>query len=152
RQRQNAGVIEAWGVEVSADRDFGAWAVRFDAVATQAEVDGGSAAPQLNGLRPAQTPEFAATLGLDWSASERLRLSGQVRHEGQRYEDDLNSRSLAAATTLDLRVAWKTGPDAELYLAGDNLLDADVEAGVSGDGLITLAAPRIVRIGYSLRR
>lgn len=152
RQRQNAGAIEAWGLEVSADRDFGAWEVRFDAVATQAEVDGGSAAPQLDGLRPAQTPEFAATLGLDWAATERLRLSGQVRHEGQRYEDDLNSRSLAAATTLDLRAAWRTSPDAEIYLAADNLLDADVEAGVSGDGLVTLAAPRIVRVGYSLRR
>lgn len=152
RQRQNAGAIEAWGLEVSADRDFGAWTLRFDAVATRAEVDGGSVAPQLDGLRPAQTPEIAATLGLDWAASERLRVSGQVRHEGQRYEDDLNSRTLAAATTLDLRVAWKTGPDAEVYLAGDNLFDADIEAGISGDGLVTLAAPRMVRIGYSLRR
>lgn len=152
RQRQNAGAIEAWGVEVSADRDFGAWTLRFDAVATRAEMDGGSVAPQLDGLRPAQTPEIAATLGLDWAASERLRGSGQVRHEGQRYEDDLNSRTLAAATTLDLRVAWKTGPDAEVYLAGDNLFDADIEAGISGDGLVTLAAPRMVRIGYSLRR
>ncbi|OYW90166.1 MAG: TonB-dependent receptor, partial [Caulobacterales bacterium 32-67-6] len=133
RQRQNAGAIEAWGLEVSADRDFGAWTLRFDAVATRAEVDGGSVAPQLDGLRPAQTPEIAATLGLDWAASERLRVSGQVRHEGQRYEDDLNSRTLAAATTLDLRVAWKTGPDAEVYLAGDNLFDADIEAGISGD-------------------
>ena len=139
-------------MEVSADRDFGAWTLRFDAVATRAEVDGGSVAPQLDGLRPAQTPEIAATLGLDWAASERLRVSGQVRHEGQRYEDDLNSRSLAAATTLDFRVAWKTGPDAEVYLAGDNLFDADIEAGISGDGLVTLAAPRMVRIGYSLRR
>jgi vitamin B12 transporter len=32
RQRQNAGAIEAWGLELSADRDFGAWTVRFDAV------------------------------------------------------------------------------------------------------------------------
>ncbi|WP_300573055.1 TonB-dependent receptor [Phenylobacterium sp.] len=152
RQRQNAGAIEAWGLELSADRNFGAWTVRFDAVATRAEVDGGSAAPQLDGLRPAQTPEAAATLGLDWAATERLRLSGQVRHEGQRFEDDLNSRSLAAATTLDLRAAWRTGPEAEIYLAGENLFDADIEAGVSGDDLVTLAAPRMVRIGYSLRR
>ncbi|MDP2228026.1 MAG: TonB-dependent receptor, partial [Moraxellaceae bacterium] len=57
RQRQNVGVIEAWGLELSADRDLGPWTVRFDAVATKAEVDGGSVAPQLNGLRPAQTPE-----------------------------------------------------------------------------------------------
>ena len=126
--------------------------MRFDAVATRAEVDGGSVAPQLDGLRPAQTPEIAATLGLDWALTERLRLSGQVRHDGQRFEDDLNSRSLAAATTLDLRAAWRLGGDAEVYLAADNLLDAEIEAQVAGDGLVTLAAPRMVRLGYSLRR
>lgn len=152
RQRQNAGAIEAWGLEVSAAREFGAWSARFDVVATKAEVDGGSVVPQLNGLRPAQTPELAATFGLDWAATDRLRLSGQVRHEGRRYEDDLNSRTLAAATTLDLRAGWRIGGDAELYVAADNLLDTDIEAGVSGDGLVTLAAPRMVRIGYSLRR
>lgn len=152
RERRNAGAIEAWGAEASVRRDFGDVALRLDAVATRAEVDGGGVAPQLTGLRPAQTPEFAATAGLDWRASQRLRLSGQVRHEGQRYEDDLNSRSLGAATTLDLRAAWRTGPEAEIYLAADNLLDAEVEAAVSGDGLLTLAAPRTVRLGYSLRR
>ena len=152
RQRQNAGAIDAWGLEVSAERDFGAWTVSLDAVATEAEVDGGGVVPQLSGLRPAQTPEIAATLALDWRATERLRLSGQVRHEGQRFEDDLNSRTLGAATTVDLRAAWRTAPDAEIYLAADNLLDAEVEAQVAGDGLVTLAAPRTIRIGYSLRR
>jgi len=152
RQRQNAGAIDALGLEVSAQRSWGALDLRAAAVATRAEVDGGGVAPQLTGLRPAQTPEFAATLGIDWALTERLRLSGQVRHEGQRYEDDLNSRSLASVTTLDLRAAWRTGVDAEVYLAADNLLDAEVEAQVAGDGLLTLAAPRMIRVGYSLRR
>ncbi|MDP1618776.1 TonB-dependent receptor [Phenylobacterium sp.] len=152
RQRQNVGAIDALGLEVSAQRSWGALDLRAAAVATRAEVDGGSAAPQLTGLRPAQTPEFAATLGLDWRANARLRLSAEARHEGQRYEDDLNTRSLGAATTLDLRSAWRTGPDAEIYLAADNVLDADIEAGRAGDGLLTLGAPRTIRVGYSLRR
>jgi len=152
RQRQNAGAIDALGLEVSAQRSWGRLDLRAAAVATRAEVDGGSVAPQLTGLRPAQTPEFAATLGLDWRASEGLRLSAEARHEGQRFEDDLNSRSLAGATTLDLRAAWRMGGDAEIYLAADNLLDAEVEAQVAGDGLLTLAAPRVIRVGYSLRR
>lgn len=152
RQRQNAGAIDALGLEVSVQRTWGPLDLRAAAVATRAEVDGGGVAPQLTGLRPAQTPEFAATLGLDWRASEGLRLSAEARHEGQRFEDDLNSRSLAAATTLDLRAAWRMGGDAEIYLAADNLLDAEVEAQVAGDGLLTLGAPRVIRVGYSLRR
>ncbi|MDO8410190.1 MAG: TonB-dependent receptor [Phenylobacterium sp.] len=152
RQRQNAGAIDALGLEVSAQRTWGSLDLRGAAVATSAEVDGGSAAPQLTGLRPAQTPEFAATVGLDWRASARLRLSAEARHEGQRYEDDLNTRRLGAATTLDLRGAWRLGEAAEAYLAADNVLDADIEAGRAGDGLLTLGAPRTIRVGYSLRR
>ncbi|MDO8900290.1 MAG: TonB-dependent receptor [Phenylobacterium sp.] len=152
RQRQNAGVIEALGLELSAAGDLGPVQIRAAAVATRAEVDGGGAAPQLTGLRPAQTPKFAATLGLDWRAADFLRFSAQIRHEGRRYEDDLNTRVLGAATTLDLRAAWRLAPGADLYLAADNVLDADIEAARAGDGLITLGAPRTLRIGYSLRR
>ncbi|MDP3489527.1 MAG: TonB-dependent receptor [Phenylobacterium sp.] len=152
RQRQNAGAIEAVGLEVSAAGDLGPVKLRAAAVATRAEVDGGSAAPQLTGLRPAQTPEFAASLGLDWRVSEPLRLSADLRHEGPRFEDDLNSRTLGAATTLDLQVGWRLAPEAELYLAADNILDAEIETARAGDGLLTLGAPRTLRIGYALRR
>lgn len=152
RQRQNAGAIEALGLEVSASGNLGPLQIRAAAVATRAEVDGGTVLPQLTGLRPAQTPEIAASLSLDWRATEALRMSVEVRHEGPRFEDDLNTRALAAATTVDLRAAWRIAPDAELYIAADNLLDAEIETAQAGDGLLTLGAPQTLRIGYSLRR
>jgi outer membrane receptor protein involved in Fe transport len=152
RQRQNAGAIEALGLEVSASGDLGPLQIRAAAVATRAEVDGGAVLPQLTGLRPAQTPEFAATLDLDWQVSAPLRVSTEIRHEGRRFEDDLNTRALAAATTVDLRIAWRMAADAEVYLAADNLLDAEIETARAGDGLLTLGAPQTLRVGYSLRR
>lgn len=152
RQRQNAGAIEALGLEVSASGDLGPLQIRAAAVATRAEVDGGAVLPQLTGLRPAQTPEFAATLDLDWQVSAPLRVSTEIRHEGRRFEDDLNTRALAAATTVDLRIAWRLAADTEVYLAADNLLDAEIETARGGDGLLTLGAPQTLRVGYRLRR
>lgn len=60
RQRQNAGRIDAVGVEAQARgamSDRLSWRVAF--AYTDAEVDGGSAAPGLTGLRPAQAPEWS---------------------------------------------------------------------------------------------
>lgn len=147
RQRMNAGTIQAFGLEAE-----GRW--RRDGLElaaalawTRAEVDGGGAAPQLTGLRPAQAPELTATLGAVWTASDRLTLSGQVRWEGDRFEDDLNSRVLGQAATLDLRAEWRLTPRATLWVAGDNLSDAEVEVSRTADGVAGLGPPRTLRLG-----
>lgn len=152
RRRQNAGRIDAWGVEGDISRDFGA--VELDAAfsAAHARVDGGGAAPQLTGKRPAQTPEVTVTAGAAWLASDRLTISAQARFESERFEDDLNSRVLAASVGLDARAAWKVGPDAEVYVAAENVTSARIEVGETGDGIESFAAPRLLRVGFAIRR
>ncbi|MES2340556.1 MAG: TonB-dependent receptor [Pseudomonadota bacterium] len=152
RQRRNAGQIEAWGLEADIARTFGELTLNGAVSATRAEVDGGTAAPQLTGKRPAQTPEYTVTAGADWKAAERLTLSANLRFESERFEDDLNSRKLAASVGVDARAAWRLTPDSEVYLAAENLTDARIEVGETGDGTESFAAPRTVRIGFSLRR
>ena len=152
RKRQNAGRIDAWGVEGDISRDFGAVELNAAVSAARARVDGGAAAPQLTGKRPAQTPQVTVTAGAVWRASDRLTLSAQARFESERFEDDLNSRVLAASVGLDARAAWKVGEDAEVYVAAENLTDARIEVGETGDGIESFAAPRLVRIGFAIRR
>ncbi|HEY9217917.1 MAG TPA: TonB-dependent receptor, partial [Phenylobacterium sp.] len=50
RQRQNAGHVDAYGVEAQIERRWERASVRLAGAYTDAEVDGGSAAPQLTGL------------------------------------------------------------------------------------------------------
>lgn len=148
RQRQNAGDINAVGLEADVERRWGeVFSLRLSAGYTDAEVEGGAAAPQLTGLRPAQTPKATASLDLAWRAMPPLRLSAALRYEGQRYEDDLNSRSLSAATTLGLRADWRLSPKADLWLAIDNVTDAAVETAETATGLSSYDAPRGFRIG-----
>ena len=151
RQRQNAGTIDAWGVELNGAVDLSS-AVSLNAALswTDAEIDGGSAAAQLTGLRPAQAPEWSATAGLDWRATDRLTLALAARYESSRFDDDLNSRALDAAVTLDARGEWALNPRATLWLAADNLFDTDVEVSETGTGVAGYGPPRTVNVGLRL--
>ncbi len=150
RQRMNAGTIEATGVELNAEHRLDRLTLTGAVSYTRAEVDGGTAAPQLTGLRPAQAPRWSATSGADWRATERLTLSAQARYESARFDDDLNSRVLDAAVTVDGRAEWRVREGVSLYLAGDNLADAEVPVSLTGDGVEGYAPPRTLRAGVTL--
>ncbi len=152
RQRRNAGRIDALGLEADIAGDLSErlqW--RAAAALTDARVDGGSAAPQLTGRRPAQAPAATVTAGLDWRASERLTLSAAARYESRRFEDDLNSRSLAPALTLDAEAQWRWRDGVWLVMSAENLSDEEVETSETADGVEGYAQPRIVRLGLRLR-
>ncbi|MFE9082608.1 TonB-dependent receptor [Brevundimonas sp. NPDC003935] len=151
RQRRNAGTIEATGVEISARQTLrGGLDLTAALSVTDARVDGGSAAPQLTGLRPAQAPIWSATAGVDWRAGDRLSLSARARYESRRFEDDLNSRVLGAAVTADLRADWRVNQRASLWLAADNLFDAEVEVSETGTGVEGFGPPRSLSAGVRL--
>lgn len=152
RQRQNAGEIEAWGLEAEASGDAGPFSWRAAAAYTDAEVDGGATAPQLTGLRPAQTPRWTVTGGVDFTPVQGLSLSADARYEGDRWEDDLNTRKLGAGLQLDARAAWRLSETSEVYLAVENLTDEELEVGETADGVESYVAPQTIRIGFSYRR
>lgn len=152
RQRRNAGRIDATGIEGEIRRQIGPLGLRAAATYTEAEVDGGAAARQLTGLRPAQAPRLSAAFTADWQATGRLTLRLEVRHEGARFEDDLNSRRLGAATTGDARASFALTATATVFAAVDNLGDAAVATGQTADGVYAYGPPRTLRVGVSLRR
>jgi outer membrane receptor protein involved in Fe transport len=153
RKRENAGEINAWGLEADANGDIETSLSWRAAVAyTHARVDGGSAAPQLTGLKPAQTPEVSATAGLDWRPMDKLTLSGWVRYVSEAFDDDQNVRRLPPGAQLDVKGAWALGPGEEVYVAIDNLADADISTGKTADFVTSLGVPRSFRVGFSYRR
>jgi len=153
RQRQNAGEINAYGLELEASGDITTaldW--RVGLAATHARVNGGATAPQLTGLRPANTPELTATGGVDWRPLERLTLTANVRYESDRYDDDQNTRRLRPGVEIDSRAAWRVGRNAEVYVAAENLGDAKLVVARTADGVNSYAAPRTIRVGFTYRR
>lgn len=148
RQRQNAGRIDAVGIEAEADGELGAFAWRAALNYAHARMRGG----QLAGLRPAQSPELSVNAGLSWRASDRTTLAAEAAYESARFEDDLNSRSLSEAIVLDLRMDHALTPALTLYAALENAGDEAVETAETADGIESFAAPRAFRVGLRLRR
>jgi vitamin B12 transporter len=152
-ERENAGTVNAYGVEADADVQIAAgFDLRGAVTWTRARVDGGAAAPQLTGLRPAQTPEAVATASAVWTGVDRLTLVGQLRYQGSTFDDDQNTRKVEGGTGVDARVEWRLRRQLSAYVAADNLFDADLQTGRSATGVVTYAAPRMVRVGVAWRR
>lgn len=149
RQRQNAGVIEAAGLEAEARGAIGA-RLEWRAALNYTDAEFGSG--PLVGLRPAQSPEWSLSAGLNWRARDATTLSAGLIHESARFEDDQNTRELSAATTLDLRIEQRLRQGVSAYAALDNALDADVETAETGDGVESHGPPRAFRVGIMLRR
>jgi outer membrane cobalamin receptor len=159
RERQNAGRIDASGVETSIIWTPGSLgtsvhrpAVRLAANYTDARVDGGSVLPALTGKRPAQAPVWSGyasiDLPLDIGLATPMVFQASVRAEGDRFEDDLNSRRLKSYSVVDTRISWQIHNGFEVFLAAENLGDQRVETGRAGDGTLSIAQGRSLRIGF----
>ncbi|WP_231462923.1 TonB-dependent receptor plug domain-containing protein [Sphingomonas sp. URHD0057] len=150
RQRQNVDAVKVRGLELSAGWTRGPWSLRAGASLTHARMQASGAAAALAGLRPAQTPNFAATLAASWE-QEGKGAEIALHRVGAQFEDDLNTRGLKGATTLDAFASWPLTRRLQLVARGENVTDALVMAGVGGDGAVERATPRTLWIGLRLR-
>ncbi len=150
RQRQNVDAVKVRGIEASAGWARGPWSLRVGASWTHARMKANGGASFLDGLRPAQTPSFAATLAGGWERDGRA-LQIVVRRVGAQYEDELNTRALNGATTFDAFASWPLTRQFQLVARGENLTNELVMAGIGGDGSVERATPRTLWLGLRLR-
>jgi len=150
RQRENVDAVRARGIEASAEWTRGPWSLRAGASFTHARMDTSGAAAFLDGLRPAQTPKLAATLSGSWEKDGK-GVQLVLRRVGAQYEDDLNTRVLSGATTMDAFGSWPLRRKLQLVLRAENITNALVIAGIGGDGAVERGTPRTLWIGLRLR-
>ncbi|MDZ4274460.1 MAG: TonB-dependent receptor [Erythrobacter sp.] len=146
RRRENLPAITARGVEASLAAKFGAVTIDGSLAWTDAEVRGERASIDLDGNRPAQTPEFAASVTFGWQPAPGWRVVGTLRHVAAQFEDDREADRLAPATTLDAFLAAPLAGALSLVVRAENLTDETVITRNQG-GSIDLGAPRTVWLG-----
>jgi len=144
RRRQNLPAISARGIEASLAARLGEVSIDGSLAWTDAEVRAPGTA--LDGKRPAQTPEFSASLTLAWQPAPGWRVAGTLRHVSAQFEDDLQSDSLTPATTIDAFVAVPLWQRLSLVLRGENLFDETIITRNQG-GSIDLGVPRTMWLG-----
>jgi outer membrane receptor protein involved in Fe transport len=150
RQRQNVDAVQVRGVEASAEWTSGPWSVRTGASPTHARMQASGAASFLDGLRPAQTPKFAASLAFGYDQDGK-GAQLVLRRVGAQFEDDLNTRTLKGATTLDAFASWPIVRRVLLIARAENVTNELVMAGIGGDGSVERTTPRTLWFGIRMR-
>ncbi|MBD2842817.1 TonB-dependent receptor plug domain-containing protein [Erythrobacter rubeus] len=146
RQRQNLPAIDAQGVEGGLAVKLGEVSLDASLAYTDATIDGEGASIALDGNRPPQTPEFAASTTLAWEPAEGWRIAGTLRHISAQFEDDQETDLLKPATTVDFFAEAPLRDRLSLVVRGENLLDEEIVTRNSG-GAIDLGVPLTVWIG-----
>jgi outer membrane receptor protein involved in Fe transport len=150
RQRQNAGDIDALGLEGQVTESI---TENLDVWTGVSLTDAKFVSGQLDGLRPAQAPRATVTGGAGWQPLTRLSLQAQLHWESLRYEDDRNTLRLGSAFVLDARATYDLTDVIAAYVAIDNLTDAKVATAATTDPLlgavISYGQPRMIWLGLT---
>jgi vitamin B12 transporter len=143
RQRQNIDAIKAQGLEFATQIELGQFGFDGTLAYTDAEMRGSGASAALDGLRPAQTPKWAASGTASWRPSDGMTFSATLRHVGLQYEDDQEGDALPAATTVDLFAQVRLVDRLSLVGRVENLFDEDIVTRNQG-GSMDLGVPLTV--------
>ena len=146
RQRRNLDAISAQGVELAASLERGGFTLDGTMVLTDAEVVGTGFAAPLDGNRPPQTPEFAASATARYAFSNGSLASATLRHVGAQFESDRETDILPAATTLDLYAQVPLVGQLSLVGRVENAFDERIVTRNQG-GSVDLGAPRTLWLG-----
>jgi outer membrane receptor protein involved in Fe transport len=105
--------------------------------------------PALEGNPFPQAPDLRLIAGGEWRANEKLSFFGGVEYGSSQYDDALATREISDFTSVRIGASYRHG-NALYQIRVENLFDEEIETGVSGDGLRTLAAPRSLWAGVTL--
>jgi len=143
-KRENLGQIESRGVALDFELAPRRWLA----------IDGGYQFAHATVTRGTQDlgnwiPEVARNLAALNLRAFRPRigtLSLQGRMSGRQYDDDANTYLLHSFFRLDAYASHDIGKRLQLFAAGENLFDRDIEVGKTPT--TTLAQPRVARAGF----
>lgn len=142
RQRANIDKSITDGVELSAYIG-GEKGVTLDAryAYARARITDFEANPDLEGLRPAQTPRHSIDATMAYK-HRQFYIDIHVAYRSNIYGDDANARRLGDMLTVDATASAPLQEGFKLVLKGENITNSRVVSAISGTGLVTLAQTR----------
>lgn len=144
QQRQNIDAVRSDGLELDLRYANSHFNVGLSGALTDARIRSSGAAAALKGKRPAQVPKAAAGISMGWRPNDSLRFDADLRWQGRRFEDEANSRALNAVTRLDLGAEYRIADSWWIGTNAENIFDAEIQTGISSDGIIERAQPRTI--------
>lgn len=114
-------------------------------------VDAGSML-QFTGKTFQRSPQFSASVKVEWSPLKQLRISAQLRHNSGYFSDELNTpnRRIDGWTKVDARADWDTGK-LRLFAYARNVFDRFYLTYLFSSNFGTAGDPREVGLGLESR-
>ena len=78
-------------------------------------------------VRSARVPRNAASFLINWQATEKLNLDGEVQYVGDRYSDTDNSTKLASYTLVNFSASYDILENVKVFVRLNNVLDEEYE-------------------------
>lgn len=148
RQRRNIDEVLAAGIEADASYAFNPqWFAELHYALSDTEITESTADPELEGKELAQVPRHSLTAAINFDYPALLRLTLEGRLVSTQYEDDLNRLTLDRYFTLNAFVSHPLTDKLHLFTRIENLLDEEIEAAETTDGVSGVGAPRLFTIG-----
>jgi iron complex outermembrane receptor protein len=151
QQRQNLGKTRIWGIQNDVEYRIGTlWKLGAAYVYDQAKVTKNPANTALVGRFLPQVPAHRGSVRLAYANPKLATIAASVQFLGAQFDEDLNvpSRRLPKYALADLTASRPIGRNVELFLAVQNLFDAEYFVGTLPT---TVGAPRFVSGGFRLR-
>jgi outer membrane receptor protein involved in Fe transport len=145
RQRQNAGTVHARGVELEGDWRLSSTFTATGNLSITRSTFASRVIPDLEGLDVPQVPRYSGGVSLRYVDPRFATASLQLRTVGRQFEDDRNTLTLDRSTVLDAFVSRQLARNLQLFLAIENLTDAEVQVGRTP--LLSIGLPRTARFG-----
>ncbi|WP_223262976.1 TonB-dependent receptor [Sphingobium sp. SCG-1] len=152
RQRMNVDAIVVRGVEVGASTTAGPLRLNASYAFSDAVVRASGLTAALDHKRPAQSPRHQASATLAWIPHVDPLISATLRYTSSQFEDDLETRKLPDALTVDAVASLPLARGVHLVLRGENLFGVKVVSGVSATGVEDLGTPRTIWVGFRVAR
>ena len=152
RQRQNLDRSRIQGLEAEIQaRPHRDWLITGSYLLSDTEITSAPQQPVLEGNQIAQVPENQLVAGVTYSGSRFVEVAFQGRMIDEQWDDDLNTRLLEDFVVFDLSLMRRFGDRWSAFVSVENVFDEEVETAATGNGLVTIGGPQLVRGGVRLR-
>jgi outer membrane receptor protein involved in Fe transport len=152
RQLTNAGRLSSRGIDVTLDvRPAPVLELSVSYTFNNSRIVEAPGQPQLVGKRNRQSPVHQGVFALTYTSARVATARLVIRLVGQRFEDDINTTSIAPFRSIDLNVTRQLSTASAVYVTLQNLADRVNELTHSDDGTYSIVGPRQVNAGLRLR-
>jgi outer membrane receptor protein involved in Fe transport len=146
RQRQNADIVRAQGLEIEADiRPHPRWTLGALMVLTRSHFIHKATQAVLTGNRVPQVPIYQLGTTITYVDPRSFTGSVQIRFIGDQYDDDLNAFKLNRFSVVDVSGSQALSRGVHLFAGVENLFNKEYDVGRTRIRMI--GWPRTFRVG-----